>query len=342
MDADGWERLMEPARALPGSVTGAPFGFEFHLAQPEAAADLCVAVVPGSDLAGHYIGAGRGAEPGSAAAALAAALREQSRNPASYLAHSVGGVLLEYDLAGRRPGAGLPGGRLPPPGIFFAPQESAPGTRAGLVEHGDPAALLTALAAAAGWNGGANGRQEALPAVERIVAALPDGGFLFQAGALPARSPQHFRLVIAGVPQTQVCSLLERLQWPGPAAAAAEVITAVGDLAAYLFVSLDVTARGPGPRLGLELLGAADWTTSHRTAWHPLIDRIEERGWCLPAKAEGLRNWTRNERLLGGEIFLVRQGINHLKVVIAPGAPTTAKAYGAMTVLPYRGAGGGG
>lgn len=339
IDAAGWERLMETARALPGSVTGAPFGFEFHLAQPEAAADLCVAAVPGSDLAWHYIGAGRGAEPGSAAAALAAALREQSRNPASYLAHSVGAVLLEYDLVGRLPGTRRPGGRLPPPGIFFAPQEYAPGTRGGLVEHGDPAALLTALAAAAGWSGGANGPPEALPAVERIVAALPDGGFLFQAGVLPARSPQHFRLVIAGVPQTQVCSLLERLQWPGPTAAAAEVIAAVGGLAAYLFVSLDVTAHGPGPRLGLELLGT-DWKTSDRTAWHPLIDRIEERGWCLPAKAEGLRNWTRSERLLGGAIFLVRQGINHLKVVIAPDVPTTAKAYGAMTVLPYRSGGG--
>ena len=332
---------MQPARALPASVTGAPFGFEFHLAQPEAAADLCVAAVPGSDLARHYVAAGSAAEPGSAAAALAAALREQSRNPVSYLAHSVGGVVLEYDLVDRpaggcQPGGGgPPGGRLPPPGIFFAPREYAPGARDGLLEHGDPAALLTALAAAAGWSGGANGHLPALPAVERIVAALPDGGFLFQAGALPARSPQAFRLVIAGVPQAQVCSLLERLRWPGPAAAAAEVIVAVGDLAAYLFISLDVTARGPGPRLGLELFHSVSWMSNDRTAWHPLIDRIEERGWCLPAKAEGLRNWTRSERLLGEVIFLVRQGINHVKVVIEPGAPTTAKAYGAMAAYPY-------
>ena len=330
MDAAGWERLMEPARTLPGSVIGAPFGFEFHLAQPEAAADLCVAATPGSDLARHYVGAGKGAEPGSAAATLATALAEQIRNPASYLAHSVGAVVLEYDLVGRRPGS-----RPPPPGIFFAPQEYAPGTRDGLIEHGDPAALLTALAAAAGWSGGANGPPEALPAVERIVAALPDGCFLFQAGALPARSRKRFRLVIAGVPKTQVCSLLDRLQWPGPTAAAADVMAAVGGLAAYVFVSLDVTARGPGPRLGLELFGHHDWRTSHRTAWHPFIDRIEQRGWCLPAKAEGLRNWTRNERLLGGAIFLVRQGINHVKVVVERGARTTAKAYAAMAVDPY-------
>ena len=329
VDAAGWERLMQPARALPGSVTGAPFGFEFHLAQPEAAADLCVAVPPESDLARHFIGVGRGAEPGSAAAALAAALREQSRNPASYLSHSVGGVVLEYDLVGRPPGGS------PPPGIFFAPQEYAPGARDGLVEHGDPAALLTALAAAAGWSGGAAGHLPALPAVERIIAALPDGGFLFQAGALPARSPQSFRLVIAGVPKAQVPALLERLRWPGPAAAAAEVIAAVGSLTAYLFVSLDVTAHGPGARLGLELFHAESWMTNQRTAWHPLIDRIEERGWCLPAKAEGLRHWTRSERLIGGAIFLVRQGVNHVKVVIERGAPTTAKAYGAMAVHPY-------
>ena len=328
VDAAGWERLMEPARALPRSVIDAQFGFEFHLAQPGAAADLCVVALPGSDLSRHYIHAGARAERKAAAAALAAALLEQTRNPASYLAHSVAAVVLEYDLVGLQPG-----GRLRPPGIFFAPQEYSPGARDGFFEHRDPAALLAALAAAAGWCGG---HLEVLPAVERVVTAVPDPGFLFQAGALPARSPKVFRLVIAGVPKAEVPALLERLQWPGPTGAAAEVIAAMDDLLAYVFVSLDVTAQGPGSRLGLELFGSPNWRTSHRTAWHPFIDRIEDRGWCLPAKAEGLRNWPRSERLLGDQIFLVRQGINHVKVVIERGAPTLAKAYAAMAVRPYR------
>ena len=75
VDAAGWEQLMEPARALPRSV------IDVHLAQPGAAADLCVVALLGSDLSRHYIRVGARAEPGSAAAAL----REQTRNPASFI-----------------------------------------------------------------------------------------------------------------------------------------------------------------------------------------------------------------------------------------------------------------
>ena len=62
---------------------------------------------------------------------------------------------------------------------------------------------------------------------------------------------------------------------------------------------------------------------------------MEECGWCLPAKAEGLRRWPGTERLLGNaELHLVRQGINHVKVVIERGARTVAKAYVGMSVRP--------
>ena len=108
------------------------------------------------------------------------------------------------------------------------------------------------------------------------------------------------------------------------------------DLAAYVWVSLDVTARGPGPRLGLELYCATYWLEADRTEWRPFIARIEERGWCLPAKAEGLRRWPGVERLIGGGgIRPVRQGVNHVKVVVERGARTVAKGYAGMWVGPY-------
>ena len=327
LDSGGWERLLDRARRLPRSVLDSHFGFEFHLAEPAADADLCVVALPGSDLSRHYIAEGAHAEPGSPAAALAAGLREQTANPDSYLARAVAAVVLEYDLAGPAP-------RRPPPapGIFFAPQTAASGPRAGCPEHRDPAGLLAALAATVGWSG----HEEVLGTVERLFAALPERGYVFQAGALPARSPRAFRIVVAGVAKEEVPTLLERVGWSGPTAAATDVIASTGDLVAYVLVSMDVTARGPGPRLGLELYRATRWFEVDRRGWRPFIARIEECGWCLPAKAEGLRRWPGTERLLGnGEIHLVRQGINHVKVVIERGARTVAKAYVGMSVRPH-------
>ena len=73
------------------------------------------------------------------------------------------------------------------------------------------------------------------------------------------------------------------------------------------YVSLDVTAQGPGPRFGLELYRAVRWLEADRRGWRPFISRLEGNGWCLPAKAEGLRRWSGVERLIGGgEIHLVR------------------------------------
>ncbi len=326
----GWERILDRARRMPRSAADTHFGFEFHLAETRPEADLCVVVLPGSDMSRHYIRQGERAEPWSAAAALAAGLREQTADPDSYLARHVNGMVLEYDLAG------LPPHQPPvPPGVFLAPKKTAdPKT---LPAHRDPAGVLAALAATVGWDG----HEEMQAAVERVFAALPETGRVFQVGALPARSPKAFRLVLAGVPKAEALSVLERLEWPGPTAAAADVIASTDDVVAYLFLGMDVNARGPGSRLGLELYRASRWQEANRAEWRPLIARIEERGWCLPSKAEGLRRWPGVEWLLGREgMHRVRQGLNHVKVVVDRNAPTVAKAYAGMSIRPYVHAGG--
>ena len=53
LDSGGWERLLDRAKRLPRSVLDSHFGFEFHLAEPAADADLCVVALPGSDLSRH-------------------------------------------------------------------------------------------------------------------------------------------------------------------------------------------------------------------------------------------------------------------------------------------------
>ena len=329
----GRERLLDRARGLPRSVADAPFGFEFHLGKPVPDADFCFVAPPGTDVARYFIREGAHAEPGSppaakaAAAALAAALREQAADPGSFLARAVSGVVLEYDLVGL-----VPGRPPPPPGLFLSPRPDAPGSRDGLSEHRDPAGVLPALAAAAGWNG----HEEMLGTVERIYAALPEGGHVFQAGAFPARSPRAFRILAKGVAKERVPALLEQVEWPGPTDAAAEVLASMGDLVDHVAVSLDARAGGPGPRLGLELYRPRKWSAVDRAGWRPFIARLVECGWCLPAKAEGLRRWPGIDMLFGdGEAHLVRQGINHVKVVVERGARTEAKAYVGMEVRPY-------
>ena len=331
LDSGGWQRLLDQARRLPRSVLDAHFGFEFRLGEPSPDADLFVVVPLGSDLSRHYMREGARAEPGAPpamrAAALAAGFREQAGDPDSYLARSVSGVVLEYDLAGLAPGR-----PSPPPGVFLSPQGLVSGPRGVFVEHRDPAGLLAALAVIVGWNG----HEEMQGAVERIFAALPEHGYVFQAGALPARSPKAFRILLGGVAKERVPALLEQVEWPGPTGEAAAVLADMDDLVDGIAVSLDVTARGPGPRLGLELYRASEWFEADRGGWRPFIARLEEKGWCLPAKAEGLRRWPGVERLFGGgTIHVARQGISHVKVVVERGARTEAKAYVGMEIRPY-------
>ena len=335
----GWERLRERASRLPRAVIDAQFGFEFRLGEPDPATDLAVVVLSDSELAHHYVREGSRAAPGSPAAALGAALQEQAANPDCYFAHSVAGTVLEYDLAEAA------GPRSAPPGIFLTPSRDAPGARTGVQEHGDAAGLLAALADAAGWDG----HETDLPMVERILAALPDTGYLFQAGALPGRSPKAFRLLFKGVAPAQVPALLARLEWAGPADEAAAVLDVMDDLMAYIAVSIDATADGVGPRLGLELYRAPKWFAVDRTGWHPFIARLEEQGWCLPEKAAGLRDWPGVERLFTATgMLVVRQGINHVKIVVERNAAPVAKAYVGMDVAampagnhdPHHGPGG--
>ena len=337
VDDAGWERLLEGAKPLPRCVIDTLFGFEFHLAEPRAAADLCVVAFPDSDLARHYIRAGA---PGERARgrtenrSLAAALRQQAEEPESWLARSVAYMLLEYDLAGPAPPHHAAAAA---PGVFFAPTGPPPaGSQSPGGAHRDPAGLLAALAAIAGWDDG----DTFLPQFERIFAALPghgpNHGHVGQAGVLPGRSPQAFRFLVQGIGQGELPALLRRLRWPGPVDAAADALAAMDGLVARIAVSIDVTRQGTGPRLGLELYRAPRWLALDRDGWRPFIARIAENGWCLAAKAGGLQDWTRSERLLGGgEIYRIRQGINHIKLVIEQGAPTVAKAYVGVDIQPY-------
>ena len=322
----GLERLLAVAERLPLCVIDKPFGFEFALCNEAADSDFCVIPAPGSSLAAHYVRAGAAAPPGSAAAALGACLARNARDPASFLAGRDGGIILEYDVpADRRE-------EPPSPGIFFVPGGASVDAARKLL--GDPAETVAALWAAAGLRAD----PAELRRVERVYEVFSDAGLVVQAGVLPGRPRRAVRLVVHRVDTAELPGLLDRLRWPGSAAAALSVTAATNDLTLPgAVLSLDVSAIGVSPRLGLELFRPTQRFSIDRKGWRPLIERLTDREWCLPAKAEGLRAWPRTERMLGRHgVYRVYQYINHVKAAVEHGR-IVAKAYVAMVVRRFDG-----
>ena len=322
LSGGGWIRLQTMADRLPLAVIDQRFGFEFDLSNDFARADFCVCPVRGSALATHYIGRSAAAPPGSAAAALGACLARNGEDPNSFLASREGDVVLEYDVPDVLPSESAP------PGIFLCPA-SPPEAPSRPRIHDDPSATVGELTSAAAYDVDAEELQE----VKRVYKALPDGGFVAQAGMLPGRPQRAVRLVVHGVDSLDVPSLLEQLCWPGSVAAVMSAIEETGGLTqSSLALSLDVTTSGISERLGLELLRPVVGFRFGPAGWGPLIDRLEERAWCVPAKAQALRSLPGSERLIGhGGIYLVYQMINHFKIVVEP-SRIGAKAYVAVIV----------
>lgn len=317
-----WERLLELARHLPIYVTDDRFGFEFDLCDPDPAADFCVVPPPGSRLAEFYVHQGELAPPESAASALGAFLAEQARDPQALLAQGGGGVILEYDLAG------ISSDQPAPPGIFIVsrnPQEESCTRKL----FGDPEPLVTTLWAVAGWTPDATILQQ----VHRIYQAMPPIGLVTQAGVLPGRAQRAIRLIIHTDSAGDAVELLARLPWAGSLAEVAAVFESLTELTRpHVSLSVDVTAQGVSPRLGLEFHRPVAWYELDHSGWNRLIDRLTERGWCLPDKTLGLKAWPRVEEIFDqGRVYRVRQSINHVKVVVDRGR-TTAKAYAGTAV----------
>ena len=322
LSGGGWERLRATAGRLPLGVIDRQFGFEFALGRQAAEADFCVVPGRGSTLAAHYIRESEAAPSGSAAAALGACLARHSGDPTSFLSRKEGVVVLEYDVPDVLPGEPAP------PGIFFVPRTHSEGAARKL--HDDPADTVAALWAAAGWRADA----AELRRVEGVYEALSGAGYVAQAGVMPGRR-RAVRLVVHRIDPAELPGLLERLRWPGSPDAVMSVMAEMSDLTRPgAVLSLDVAAHGVSPRLGLELFRPVEWFRIDRAGWRPLIDRLADKAWCVPAKAEGLRAWPRAGRLIGpGGVYRVHQTINHVKVVVAHGR-IAAKAYAAVVVRP--------
>ena len=328
LDDAAWDRLLDRTGDLPAWWTGSYFGFEFRLGDATPVADFFVGMLLNRPLVWEYIRRGEATKPSSAEASFARFLAESSRAnaPWSDLFSSVG---LECDIAE------VPRGRRPAPGVFLKLRE-VPQTDRGRV----PGLVAEAIAGAVGWRSDEGERR----VLERVFAALPPGGEVGYVGALPDRSMRAIRVIARGIWEPDLWAFLERLAWPGPANRVAEVLAELRDVSPHFRVAFDVTARGVSPRLGLEM-GALkptgqqghpyEWLHTERRDWVPLITRVAEQGWCLPAKAHGLLACLGQQMLWDTTgMLLAYTGINHIKISIDEGG-VSAKGYVGMLFKRY-------
>ena len=168
------------------------------------------------------------------------------------------------------------------------------------------------------------------PRLSSLLNGLPQGAFLANAGLFPARSTSALRVVVAGVRLVDVRLLLKRLDALQVLESVLGVLGQVDDVCGVRCgLSLDLSARGVGSRLGVELYsaGVRDWTSAPRSAWRPLLDRLAERGFCTAGQAVGLVEWIGTERLFSDRrMYRLVRGVNHVKVSVGVGDPA-AKAY---------------
>ena len=320
LDGAGWDRVLAAVTALPDAGSGTFFGCEFRLGEETPAADLGVVVRPGSALIRRFIRRGEAAPPGAPAAALGR-LFARIGQAGSALRAAVAGTMLEYDLA-------APAG--PDPGLFLklpAATASAPN------EH--PQRLpIAPLTGAVGWTGaGAEQR-----AVARALAALPPRAAVAQIGALPSRQQRAVRLVIQDIGRGDLAGVLERWGRREAVGPAADVLRHFEEALPRFRLAVDVAAAGLLPRIGVELYPAGSWSgspdswlTTGRSDWRPVTERLTQRGWCLPAKAQGLLDWCAFDRMYDRRgVFLVYKGMNHVKLTITA-AGVDAKAYAGLT-----------
>lgn len=321
----GWEKLQALARRLPTHVIDGRFGFEFDLGDPEPVADFFVSASPGTRLGEFYQLQSERTACGLISDSFGSFIREQASDPQSFLARKRSGVILEYDLAGP------PTGRHGVPRIFISPRGTP--ERTNLVTRHDLDELVAALYSAAGRERDAAETRR----IEQVWEALEGAGLFLHYGVVPGRAQRAFRFVTSGVDSAQVAGVLERLQWPGDLARVRSVLSEVAGLVIpRTGISIDVTARGVSPRLGLEMFRSEEWYIYRldRAGWKSLINSLEEMGWCRPDKAGGLAQLPCLETFFGLDaVYQVRHYINHVKLVIDRDA-ISAKAYSGMDVRP--------
>ena len=321
LDDSGWRKLHDRmGNGPPGpAVISNLVGFEFRLWDVEPSADFGLTLTVPSPLVDFYVEQGLAAPVGSREAALGAFLSQMNSDawPSS--------AILEFDLVG------VPPGEQPDPGLFVNVGPYL--ENAGVPPPGE---VVGILADALCLQRDDNERE----VVELVGKALPPGAFVHSMGAMPSRGERAVRVSVKGIEASEVAEFLGRIGWTGPIRLVEDTLLGMLAAAPWSFVALDVTPHGLLPRIGLGVTPSPDegnyvrWLYAARNDWQPHVERLVERGLCLPRKGDGLIALAGVNRLFGNlGALVVFQALAWIKVAVGESG-VQAKAYSAMVLSP--------
>jgi hypothetical protein len=173
-------------------------------------------------------------------------------------------------------------------------------------------------------------------------AALPAGADLFSIGFMLARGYDRARVCIGHLPPGELLPYLHQVGWPGPWAAAADLVANLAPLVDEYGLALDL-GDSLSPKLGVECY-LFEPSPRRESRWALLFDYLIGTGCCAPAKADALLRWpgrhfhgmtpaeiaelrTNAPSLAPRLQNLLTRRISHVKLVLEPGQAPQAKAY---------------
>ena len=299
-----WKRMVRHLGHLPASAADGGLGFEFQLGDASPAADLALRATPGSRFA-NWIRE-------SCAFPTAARALSAIADVRSALAITPD-FILEFDLIEREELA------RQEPGFFFA-NLSSQGI-SDITEYVSSAAKVSGLAL----------ERASVEFLDAATETLPDSVSLAFVGHMPGRAPPAIRIVLQVVTK-EVSLVLDALGLSTSLAnEPLDVMRpnphSLRQLKCAVHVDLIEGGQGQDACVGIEL-SLGHWLTVPGQEWIGMLRRLVDVGWCLPVKAQALRDWPMPQRCMGTwGTAVVRSGINHLKFAFPPGAPTVVKAY---------------
>ena len=320
-----WERILQCAGRLPGTMAALPFGFELPLHEPRPVADFGASLASGTRTAAFFEARAQTDAADETARSISRLFRDMEAEH-SPLRDIVGRkLMLEYDIGSAQDGA------RSDPAMFLRPGER-PIIGAG-GQLGDVGTVVDALVSCAGWESNDAEREN----VERAYLAQPADTRLDSFGVFPSRS-RSIRLAVMGFrTQQEACAYLENTGWPGRISAVDAVISHFRERARIVRtgVNIDVREEGLGPTLGLTLIVKQRFTKDSRywldglTDWDPFLEALSHEDLVVPEKLEAVAGWVSNPTALFAKTgrFVLLRGIHHIKLVISGDRLTKAKAY---------------
>lgn len=312
--------------SLPAGITSR-FGFECRLGQEEPVADFLVRI--GAEPEEWSVLERYAADKNSETWYRIGALLSERANPGSALSTMLRNLWLEYDLTN-------PINEASAPSVFFGTDRLTRGAEAGWALD-----LVEGL------------RGERLSSASRdtiseLIAVLPRSAKMFQVGIMCSRLEAPLRVCVIGQELGEISAFLAAARWPGKCPLVEETLHGFTPMIENVALDLDILDDGRlSPKLGIELYQRRGTDINHRMIG--LITRLTDSDLCLPQKAIGLLAWggitherrypdlwpaelIRRRTLRGGnESSTFCRWLHHIKIVLEPDAPPTAKAYLAVS-----------